>query len=120
MTVKINSEVAVLDDEQFTTAKMEHTTLTSPIINLADLARQALAANVTNIWVLPGSRLSQRVDRSFITSTGEEWDAFASYSRLDENRPMFARIWHKNTSGRAGRTLYVGFPEWGTWSWKCP
>jgi hypothetical protein len=120
MTVKINPEVAVLDDEQFTTAKMERTALTSPIIHLADLARQALTANVTTIWVLPGSQLSQRVDRSFITSAGEEWDAFASYSRLDENRPMFARIWRKNTSGRAGRTLYVGFPEWGTWPWKCP
>ncbi len=120
MTIKINPEVAAVDDMQLTTAKLERIQLSGPIANLGDLARQALDANVSNIWVLPGSRLSQAADKTFIESAGEEWDVFASYSRMEGNRPMFARIWKRNTPGWAGRTVYVGFPEWGTWPWMCP
>ncbi|MBA2677991.1 MAG: hypothetical protein H0U76_06305 [Ktedonobacteraceae bacterium] len=116
--MKINAELAVVDDAQFVNAKLEKMALASPIANLGDLARQALEANVTYVWVMPGTQLSKGIERSFITSTGEEWDIFASYSRIDEDRPMFARIWRRKTAGRAGRTIYVGFPEYGTWPWK--
>jgi hypothetical protein len=118
--MKINPELAVLDDTQFINAKLEKTPVTDPIGDLGELAHQALEANVTYVWVMPGSQLSQRIERAFITGVDSEWDAFASYSRIDENRPMFARIWRKKTAGRAGRTIYVGFPEYGTWPWKCP
>jgi hypothetical protein len=120
MPIKINPEVAALDDAQLTTTKMEQVALTGPIVNLGDLARLALDANVSFVWVLPGTHLSQAADRNFIVGVGEEWDVFASYSRMEENRPMFARIWRKKTPGRAGRTIYIGFPEWGTWPWTCP
>jgi hypothetical protein len=120
MAIKLNPEVAVIDDAQLTSAKMERVRLSESIANLGDLARQALAANVSHVWALPGTQLSQTVDKNFILGAGKEWDVFASYSRLEEDRPMFARIWRKNTSGREGRTIYVGFPEWGTWPWKCP
>lgn len=118
--VKLNAEVGVLDDKALTNTRLERFPIDSIPTNLGELAELALAANLTYIWVLPGSQVSQHVNQVFIQHVDEEWDTFASTSRMDEKRPMFARIWRKKTSGHAGRTIYVGFPEHSSWPWKCP
>jgi hypothetical protein len=116
----MKKSIAVWHDGGLTNAQMEQYPIENDPCNLAELALLALQHDITFVWVMPGSRLSQQVTHVFLSSVGEQWDAFASTSALDEKRPMFARIWRKKTSGPEGRTVYVGFPEHGSWPWKCP
>lgn len=110
-------DIGVLDDTGLTNAQMEHFEIEA-CSNIGDLVGQALRSGLTYVWVLPGSGISQSATRAFIETAAEEWDVFASYSRVHTDRPMFVRAWKKNTPGREGRTIYVGFPEWGAWGWK--
>jgi hypothetical protein len=110
-------DIGVVDNTGLTNARMEHFEM-GVYINIGELVDQALTFGLTYVWVLPGSGLSQLVTRAFIETAGEQWDVFASYSRVHTDRPMFARVWRKKTPGKEGRTVYVGFPEWGTWGWK--
>lgn len=91
--------------------------------SIADVCNLANTHSLTHVWIMPGTKLSEKVTRDFVEVPGDTWDTFTSYTGDDktpqEKRfPMFSRIWRKNTSGQYGRTVKIGYPWRGSWNWR--
>src|SRR5437868_1025962 len=74
------------------------------------LFRHAVQTGLTALWVMPGSRFSRDVNRSFIEQTDNVWEVVATSSQLDPARPLCASVWRKLPSGRQGPLLSLTFP----------
>ena len=111
----VNKELGVLTEYDFYNAALESFPIDTPIKNIADLAAQALAHDLTYVWVLPGCFALGGVD---FCTPGPEWDSYTNYD-LSGN-PVCCRIWRRGTPGRAGRTVYIQWPDHGPWEWDIP
>jgi hypothetical protein len=101
--------------------------LARPLVHVGEVCAVANRLGVDRVWVAPGTDIDTGLSLHFVTvAHGPVWDTFAKYDEYaDEKRevptenarPVYARVWKKNTSGRDGRTVCVGFPPYDEWEW---
>lgn len=110
--------------------KVQRYPLTGIPGHIGDVCTLANELDISHLWIMPGTALDTSINQSF-TSPRDEWDVFTKYSEYqpesesvptDTARPMFSRIWRKNTSGRAGRQVLIACPPYGyeakSWGWE--
>ncbi len=105
--------------------------ITGTYAHVGELCTLATGKGISHLWIMPNTSLDASITGAFIQSVPAQWDTFAKYDAYEKGqptvpapgaRPMFARVWKKNTSGIEGRQVLVGFPPYGyeakSWGWE--
>ncbi len=75
---------------------------------------------LSEVWVLPGSRLSQTARCTWFEESNEAWMAVVHPKPTEPDRPLCVLLLPKLIGQREARRLTIVFPEHAGWGWKLP
>ena len=81
---------------------------------LSDLLEYLWQQEVTSVWVLPGSQLSERVTSDWLKQVNSRWTALVHPAPTTPDRPACALFFPRGQQ----RRLTLAFPEHAGWDWK--
>ena len=73
-------------------------------------------AGLTAIWVMPATRFSRNVTRSWLELANNHWMVVVHADPSEPTRPVSALFWPKGNR-REERRLTLSFPEYAGWGW---
>jgi hypothetical protein len=75
---------------------------------------------LSEVWVLPTSRLSQTAKCAWFEESNEAWMAVVHPKPFEQDRPICALLLPKLIGQRERRRLTIVFPEHAGWGWTIP
>jgi hypothetical protein len=77
-------------------------------------------ADLTEVWVLPATTLSQTVTCAWCEQAHPHWTTVVHPAPGNPARPSCVLFWSREGSLRPGRRLALAFPEHSGWRWVLP
>lgn len=72
---------------------------------------------MSTVWVMPKTRWSQTLTRSWFQSVESQWTVIVRSTSPGLGRPLSVLLWPKNEQ-RTNRQLVFAFPEHAGWGWQ--
>jgi hypothetical protein len=123
-TTNVQTTIGVLSDGEVLRVEIVQgrRTLRSILLPFAeDGANEILEtlwqAGLTEVWVMPATRLSQQVTRAWLEQANAAWTVIVRTDASESARPVNALLWPKGNR-REERRLAIVFPEHAGWNWE--
>ena len=87
---------------------------------LSGLVEFLWQAELSEVWVLPSTTLSQSVTRADCEQAPPHWTTVVRPAPGNPARPSCVLLWPREGSRRPGRQLALVFPEHAGWGWVLP
>ncbi len=88
--------------------------------DLSGLVEFLWQAELSEVWVLPDTTLSQTVTCAGCEQVHPHWTTVVRPAPGNPARPSCVLLWPREGSRRAGRQLALVFPEYAGWGWVLP
>ncbi len=90
------------------------------VSELAGLLEILWQAEVTSVWVMPGTTLSRIATCAWFEQANLHWVVVTHPDAHEPTRPMSALLWPKGSSQWEAQRLLFVFPEYAGWDWALP
>ncbi len=90
------------------------------VIELEGLLEVLWQAEVTSVWVMPGSALSRIATCAWFEQASLHWVVVTHPDPQEPTRPLSALLWPKGSSQWEAHRLLFVFPEHAGWDWVLP
>src|SRR6266516_589875 len=77
-------------------------------------------ADLTSVWVMPGSTLSRIATCAWFDQKSLHWVVVTHPDQHEPTRPLCALLWPKGSGQFEARRLTIVFPEYAGWGWELP
>lgn len=86
--------------------------------NLNGLLEYVWQAELSAIWVLPGSTFSRTITSSYLEQTRPSWNIVTHTHPRDPSKLTSALLWPRTRNQHISRRLVLAFPENAGWNWE--
>lgn len=119
-TVGVLTEQELLCYDTFADGKrlLRSVLLPLDIIVQGDLLAFLWQAELQTVWVMPSTRWSRTLTRSWFQSRERQWMVLPRCASQEPDRLLSVLLWPTDSRQRATRQLLVAFPAAAGWAWQ--